>query len=124
MGQELAALEFNETWTIVGLPPGKRPIDCKWVYKLKFKAGGIVERAKAPLDAKGFIQHGVIDFHDTFSPVAKIVSIHCLLAVGAIKGWELQLMDINDVFLYGELAEEIYMRPPPGYLLAQTTQVC
>ncbi|XP_042973922.1 uncharacterized protein LOC122305439 [Carya illinoinensis] len=92
MDQELATLELNETWNIVDLPLGKRPIDCKWVYNLKFKADDIVERAKARLVAKGFTQR----------------------EVAAIKG------DVNNAFLYAELAEDIYMKPPPGSLAAKT----
>ncbi|XP_031265426.1 uncharacterized protein LOC116123833 [Pistacia vera] len=90
MEQELTALETNETWSIVDLPPGKKPIGCKWIFRNKFKADRSVEHAKARLVAKGFTQRKGIDFHDTFSPVAKMISIRTLLAVAAIKGWDLQ----------------------------------
>ncbi|PKI41717.1 hypothetical protein CRG98_037919 [Punica granatum] len=56
MAEEIHALELNNTWTIERLPPGKRPIGCKWVYKVKRKADGSVERYKARLVAKGFTQ--------------------------------------------------------------------
>lgn len=74
--------------------------------------------------AKGFTHREGIDFHDTFSPVAKITSIHCILAVAAIKGWELQQLDVNNAFLYGELDEEIYMKPPLGHYAVKTNKVC
>lgn len=119
MDQELIALELNETWTIVDLPPNKKPIDYKWIYKYKFRADGIVERAKALLVAKGFTQREGIDFHDTFSPVAKLVFIRCLLAIAAIKGWDLQQFDVNNAFLYGDLDEELYMKPTSRPLRSQ-----
>lgn len=53
MGLKLAVLELNNNWTMVNLLPGKKPIDCKWVYKYKFKTDGTIERAKACLVAKG-----------------------------------------------------------------------
>ena len=57
MKAEIDALQANCTWVICKLPPGKVPIGCKWVYKIKLKADGSVERYKARLVAKGFTQN-------------------------------------------------------------------
>lgn len=62
--------------------------------------------------AKGFTQHEMIDFHDTFSLVAKLTSIRCLPVVVAYMGWDLQQLDVNNTFLDGDLEEEIYKKPP------------
>jgi len=54
MQKELQALADTKTWEIVPLPKGKKPIACKWVYKVKCKADGSIERLKARLVVKGF----------------------------------------------------------------------
>ncbi|CAL8999400.1 unnamed protein product [Prunus brigantina] len=85
MDSELQALESNHTWTITTLPPGKEPIGCKWVYKIKHHSDGSIERYKARLVAKGYTQTEGIDYHDTFSPTAKMVTVRCILALAAAQ---------------------------------------
>lgn len=124
MAQELKALEANGTWTLEHLPPGKTPIGCKWVYKIKRQADGSIERFKARLVAKGFTQVEGLDFHETFAPVAKLVSVRCLLTVSLFKKWELHQLDVHNAFLHGDLEEEVYMQVPPGYQCNQSGLVC
>ena len=72
MDAEMSALEKNGTWEKCKIPAGKRPVGCKWVFTVKHKADGTVERYKARLVAKGYTQTYDIDYSETFSPVAKI----------------------------------------------------
>ena len=89
MDKEVCALERNDTWVITPLPPGKTPIGCKWVYKIKLNPNGSVQRYKARLVTKGYTQREGLDFLETFYLVAKTVSIRVLLALAAAKGWPL-----------------------------------
>ena len=61
MLEELAALEKNNTWELVPSPPGKKVVDCKWVYTVKQNPKGKVERYKARLVAKGYSQTYIWD---------------------------------------------------------------
>ena len=85
MDKEIQALESNHTWAVTALPPGKSPIGCKWVYKVKFNPDGSIDRYKARLVAKGYTQQAGLDFLETFSPVAKTVSVRVLLALAAAR---------------------------------------
>ena len=70
MQEEIDSLKRHGTWKLVDLPPGRKAVKCKWVYKVKHKADGSIERYKARLVAKGFTQVKGIDFDETFAPVA------------------------------------------------------
>ena len=124
MTAEIKALEHNQTWVLTSLPPGKRTVGCKWVYKTKFKANGDIERHKARLVAKGYTQTEGLDYFDTFSPVAKMTSLRVLLSIAAAKNWHLHQLDVNNAFLHGDLNEEVYMELPQGFLSSQPNLVC
>nr|GEW86634.1 hypothetical protein [Tanacetum cinerariifolium] len=81
MNTKMEALNRNDTWVITDLPLNKKPIGCKWIYKIKYKSNGDIERYKARLVAKGYNQREGVDHDETFSPVVKIVTIRCLISM-------------------------------------------
>lgn len=72
MSTEVVALEESRTWDVVDLPLGKRAIGCKWVYTVKYRADGTIERFKARLVALGNKQVEGVDYKETYAPVAKM----------------------------------------------------
>ncbi|KAL5862071.1 hypothetical protein ACOSQ4_003367 [Xanthoceras sorbifolium] len=115
MRNEIEAIQGNHTWTLMPLPPGKKPIGCKWVYKVKLNSDGTIERYKARLVAKGYSQIEGLDYKETFAPVAKLVTVCVLLSLAALQGWHLHQLDVNNAFLYSDLTEDVYMSIPPGF---------
>ena len=123
MKEKLDALTKNHTWDLVTLPPGQSVVGCKWIYKIKTRSNGSIERYKARLVAKGFTQEYEINYEEIFTLVARISFVRTLLAVTAASKWDLFQMDVKNVFLNGELSEEVYMQPPPG-LSVDSNKVC
>ncbi|KAL0549434.1 hypothetical protein IC582_013916 [Cucumis melo] len=124
MNDELQALKKMHTWDYVALPPGKRPIGCKWINKIKTHSDGTIERYKAHLVAKGYFQEYGINYEETFAHVARMTSVRSLLAVDAAKQWPLLQMDVKNDFLNGTLSEEVYMKPPPSTSPPPPHKVC
>jgi hypothetical protein len=124
MQQEIQALEDNHTWKLCSLPANKKALGCKWVYKIKHRSDGTIERFKARLVILGNHQVEGIDYNETFAPVAKMVTVRIVLAVAAAKNWELHQMDVHNAFLHGELQEEVFMKLPPGFRPSQPGMVC
>ena len=89
MNEEMKSLRKNETWDLVDLPLGKKPVECRWIYTVKYKVDGTIERFKARLVAKGNIQTYEIDYTETFAPVAKINIVRVLLSLTVNLDWPL-----------------------------------
>lgn len=113
----MASLKKNETWDLVPLPEGRRPIGYKWVFKKKISLDGSVEKYKARLVAKGYFQVEGIDYGEIFSPIAKLTSIGFLLSLIAAYDFEIEKMDMKTLFRHGDLEEEIYMSQPEHFVV-------
>ncbi|CAN1152028.1 Retrovirus-related Pol polyprotein from transposon TNT 1-94, partial [Linum perenne] len=121
---EIQALEKNNTWSLVMLPPGKKTVDCKWIFSIKYKADGSIERFKARLVARGFTQSYGIDYEETFAPVAKLSTVRVLLSLAVNLDWPLHQLDVKNAFLNGDLSEEVYMKVPAGMDPEKSGVVC
>ena len=126
MNEEMKSLHKNGTWEVTDLPIGKKPVGCRWIFTIKYKADGGIERFKARLVAKGYSQTYGIDYAETFAPVAKINTVRILLSLAVNLDWPLYQFDVKNAFLHGNLQEEVYMELPPGCELQnkESKKVC
>ncbi|PKU87366.1 Retrovirus-related Pol polyprotein from transposon TNT 1-94 [Dendrobium catenatum] len=125
MSAEFLALIKQGTWLLVPPPADKPILGSKWTFKTKLYPNGQVERYKARLVAQGCAQEFGINFTETFSPVAKMVTIRMLITVALNRNWKVTQLDVSNAFLHGELEDEVYMKQPRGFEDAQhPTHVC
>ncbi|GAB2303645.1 hypothetical protein Dimus_038792 [Dionaea muscipula] len=116
MAQEYEALCRNETWDLVSPDFASNVVGCKWVFRVKYKPDGSLDKYKARLVAKGFHQRPGCDFTETFSPVIKPVTVRTVLDFRRFFGLPLRQLDVNNAFLQGRLSEDVFMEQPPGFL--------
>ena len=115
MQLEMDLLHKNFTWELVSLLVGKRILPCKWIYTMKVIDSASKLRYKARLVTKGFRQQEGIDFEEIFSPIVKMTTLQCFLALATQMDMKLVQMDVKTMFLHGDLQEEIYMQQPEGF---------
>ena len=89
----------NHTWELVDLPPGSKPLGCKWIFKRNMKTDGSIDKYKARLVAKGYKQKEGLDYFDTYSPVMRMTSICMLIAIATLHNLEMHQMDVKNSFL-------------------------
>jgi hypothetical protein len=118
MREELEASRKNQTWELTSLPEGKKAVGCKWVFTVKQSPEGKIERYKARMIARGYSQTYGIDYDEAFTPVTKMNTLRILISCVANFGWPLHQLDVKNVFLRGNLQEEVYMEVPPGMVAA------
>jgi hypothetical protein len=111
---EVKAHLENGTWKLARLPRGKRAIGSRWVFKIKRKSDGSIDKYKGRIVAKGYAQREGIDYTETFAPTARFGALRTVIALAAMEDWELESVDISTAFLNGDIDAEVYMRKPEG----------
>lgn len=101
------ALAHNRTWTLVPPQPNQQVVGCKWVYRIKRRADGTIERYKAHLVEKGFTQVEDIDYFDTFSPLVRPTTIRLILSITVSTNWLIRQLDVHNAFLNGNITEQV-----------------
>jgi len=117
MDHEISSLEHASTWTTVPCPHRKNVVGCKWVFRLKRKADGSIDKYKACLVMRGFTQIYGVNYYNTYSLVTQLTSFRFILTIATHNDWEVEAFDFNSAYLNRELDadEEIYMQEPLGY---------
>lgn len=116
MAEEITTHIQDGTWSLVAPYPSENVVGYKWVFRIKHKANGSIDKHKSRLVAKGFHQHQGVYFSETFSPVAKKTTIRIILSIVVQFEWSITQQDISNAFLHGDLKEEVFMQQPAGFV--------
>nr|GEU74473.1 hypothetical protein [Tanacetum cinerariifolium] len=110
--------EFDrlQVWELVPQPDCVMIIVLKWIYKVKLDEYDDVLKNKAQLVAKGYRQEEVIDFEESFAPIARIEAIRIFIANAASRNMTIYQMDVKTTFLNGELKEKVYVSQSEGFV--------
>ncbi|GKD06266.1 retrotransposon protein, putative, ty1-copia subclass, partial [Tanacetum coccineum] len=113
---EMQSMIDNMVWVLVNLPPNCKAVGSKWICKKKMDMDGNVHIYKARLVAKGYTQTYMVDYEETFSPVADIRAIRIHISIAAFYDYEIWQMEVKTAFLNGYLDKDIYMVQPEGFV--------
>jgi hypothetical protein len=114
MQEELNNFTRNEVWHLVPRP-NQNIVGTKWVFRNKQDEHGVVTRNNSRLVANGYSQVKGLDFDETYAPVARLESIHILLAYATYHGYKFYQMDVKSAFFNGPIKEEVSIEQPPGF---------
>ncbi|XP_020679380.2 uncharacterized protein LOC110097374 [Dendrobium catenatum] len=109
MTEELQALHRQGMWSLIPPPSQHLILGCKWTYQIKLNLNGKIDRYKARLVEKCFDQQLGINYHGTFSPVAKLPTIQILLEIANQHACQVTKLDVSNTFLHGDIEEDVYM---------------
>ncbi|GJW71283.1 ribonuclease H-like domain-containing protein [Tanacetum coccineum] len=115
MCDEYNALIKNKNWTLIPRPPDTNIVRCIWLFRHKYLADGSLSRYKARLVANGSTQLEGIDVDETFNPVVKPCTIQTVFSYETSQHWPVHQLDVNNIFLHGDLTKTIYMHQPSGF---------
>ena len=115
----------NDVQEVVHKPKGKSIVTSRWIYKIKHAANGSIEKYKAIYLARGFSQKEDIVYGQTFALVARYTTIQAMISLASILGWKLHQMDVKTTFLNCEIAAEVYIEQPDGFVThGKDSHVC
>ena len=114
MKDEIKALRNRGVWRVIPTPKGVRLIKSKYVYRVKKDWTGKVSKRKSRLVVQGFSQREGVDYDETFAPVAKVTTFRLMLALAKTLNLEIHQLDVDSAFLYADLDEDVFVKPPPG----------
>lgn len=120
---EIDSLLKNETFDIIDRPDNVNVVNCRWVFSIKNDKNGNPAKYKSRLVAKGFTQEYMVDYNETYAPVARIATFRLMLAFANEHNLLVHHMDVTTAFLNGDLDTVIYMKVPPG-IKHKPNQVC
>ena len=103
MNEDMNALISRRTWELVSALTDIVIVGCRWVYTMKYRPDGSIDRYKIRLIAKSYTQTYGVDYFETFSPVARLNSIGILFSIVVNMSWPLFQLDVKNAFLYGDL---------------------
>lgn len=115
MEREYRSLLYNKTWELVLLPPNITMISGNWCYRAKIDPRGTIQRHKAKYVAQGFTQRRRVDFRETTSQLVAQKLFWALLAIATERDMEIKQLDVDSVFLYGNLNKDIYLKQREGF---------
>ena len=115
MMEEYAALQSNDTWSLVPRPAGVNIVTGKWIFTHKLRSDGTLERYKARWVLRGFTQRPGLDYDETFSPVIKPMTVRTVLTLVVSQKWPIHQLDVKNAFLHGTLTETVYCVQPTGF---------
>lgn len=116
MDDEMKSLDYNEVYEVISRNQvNKKIVSSKWVYTVKYKKNGDIDKFKARIVARGFTQVYGEDYGATYCSVVQVMTTRFTLAYAAMNNLKIRQFDVKTAFLNGELNEEIYMEPADGY---------
>lgn len=120
INSELESLKRHETWEVVDLPVGSKPLSTRFIFLRKYDDKGRLIRHKARLVARGYLQG---DVEQTFAPVVDLNTVQTCLAIAAQRGYVIHQMDVCTTFLHGEIDSDVFIKPPQGVNLCEDGKV-
>ena len=109
MVEEYNSVMVNNVWEVVSRSQDRFVVGSRWIYKIRYAAGNIVEKYKARFVAKGYAQKEGIDYEETIASEARYTFIRTVISLGAQMGREIHQMDVKTTFLNGVIEEEVYI---------------